>query len=141
MINFNLCFFVCLLSILCASHASDEVNDNRNQCTSSFEGIVCYPIDCCGSFVQCINGALYPPQVRSLVFSSRRAWRLGQIVKTMELSSLPSVRLSTAPPSFLTGEAVLVVAAAAAAAVEAAVVVLEVILEMLVKTPQLVNST
>ena len=37
--------------------------DNRDQCTMTFSGIVCYPVDCCGQFVRCENGVLYPPQV------------------------------------------------------------------------------
>ena len=51
----SLIFFVMTLFVFAAT-------DNREQCTSSFSGIVCYPIDCCNRFVQCVNGVLYPPQ-------------------------------------------------------------------------------
>ena len=51
-------FGIVLLSVFVKS-----ASDNRGQCTKSFSGIVCYPVDCCGWFVQCVNGVLYPPQV------------------------------------------------------------------------------
>lgn len=60
----------CLLSVtrfmlLCViiACAKETVSDNRDQCSADYSGIVCYPIDCCNKYVQCVNGVLYPPQV------------------------------------------------------------------------------
>ena len=50
-----LCLFVLCITI--------SASDNRDQCKAGFSGIVCYPIDCCNRFVQCVDGVLYPPQV------------------------------------------------------------------------------
>ena len=46
----------------------EEVNDNRGQCVPGYSGIICYPIDCCHRFVQCVNGVIYPPQVETNSF-------------------------------------------------------------------------
>lgn len=57
------CSFVFCLLCTFFMIGFSESSDNRDQCSSNYEGIVCYPIDCCFKYVQCINGHIYPPQV------------------------------------------------------------------------------
>ena len=54
---------IILLIILPISQGESSIQDNREQCKEGYSGLVCYPIDCCGKFVQCVNGVVYPPQV------------------------------------------------------------------------------
>ena len=56
---------VCVLLFYLLSFALSEETDNRGQCTAGYSGIVCYPIDCCNRFVQCVDGVIHPPQVLS----------------------------------------------------------------------------
>lgn len=57
----SVAFFMLLCVIIAC--AEETISDNRNQCSADYSGIVCYPIDCCSKYVQCVNGVLYPPQV------------------------------------------------------------------------------
>ena len=60
--------FAILLLLVQISLGEEEVNDNRGQCVPGYSGIICYPIDCCHRFVQCVNGVIYPPQVETNSF-------------------------------------------------------------------------
>ena len=67
---YKTCYFLLFLLLFANwGAAEEEVNDNRGQCVPGFSGIVCYPIDCCYMFVQCVDGILYPPQVPILLSS------------------------------------------------------------------------
>ena len=64
---FQLCLLLLTICVVSqetiTSPKTTKNSDNRDQCTMTFSGIVCYPVDCCGQFVRCENGVFYPPQV------------------------------------------------------------------------------
>ena len=62
---FQLCLLLLIVCVISQETTTTTTRntDNRDQCTMTFSGIVCYPVDCCEQFVRCENGVLYPPQV------------------------------------------------------------------------------